>query len=77
MVHNSIQSHVEFLIEQNKIEGFTHVIEYSAYEQLQAKLDEAVKALEFYADESNMTSLTGLPFGKRARQALQKIRGEV
>jgi hypothetical protein len=28
-------------------------------------------ALKFYANEDNMRTLTGLPFGRRAREALQ------
>jgi hypothetical protein len=30
------------------------------------------KTLEFYADEENMHSLTGLPYGRRAREILGK-----
>jgi hypothetical protein len=37
------------------------------------KLAIAVEALEFYADEKNMVSLTGLPFGRRAREALKEV----
>lgn len=29
------------------------------------------EALEFYANEENLRSLTGLPFGRRAREALK------
>jgi hypothetical protein len=30
------------------------------------------KTLKFYADEKNMHSLTGLPYGRRAREVLGK-----
>jgi hypothetical protein len=39
---------------------------------LQAEIKKLREALEFYADEKNMVSLTGLPFGKRAREALKE-----
>lgn len=50
MVHNGIQSHVEFLIERAPIEGFTHVIEKSAVDLMLKDLESMAKALEF-ADE--------------------------
>lgn len=33
-----------------------------------------VEALSFYANEDSMKSLTGLPYGRRAREALAKWR---
>ena len=39
---------------------------------LQAEIKKLREALEFYADEKNMVSLTGLPFGRRAREALKE-----
>ncbi len=49
----------------------------SRLRNLETKLVEAntimelmAKALEFYADEENMRSLTGLPFGRRARETM-------
>jgi hypothetical protein len=41
--------------------------------KLQAEIKKLREALEFYADEKNMVSLTGLPFGRRAREALKEV----
>jgi hypothetical protein len=41
-------------------------------EKLEAENKKLREALEFYADEKNMVSLTGLPFGRRAREALKE-----
>lgn len=35
-----------------------HVIEYSAYEQLQSKFKEAVEVIKFYADKSSYTQIS-------------------
>ena len=40
--------------------------------ELIAEIRRYKEALEWYADESNMKSLTGLPYGRRARAALEK-----
>jgi predicted metal-binding protein len=41
--------------------------------RLQSEIKKLREALEFYADEKNMVSLTGLPFGRRAREALKEV----
>lgn len=38
------------------------------------KLDAALEVIKFYADDSNLKSLTGLPFGRRAREFLEKFK---
>lgn len=59
--------------------GGVHVIEKKAYDELQSKLDIAVEALEFVANDGySSTSEDGVPdrseFWNKARQALEKIR---
>ena len=62
MLQNGIQSHVEFLIEQAPHQGFVHVIEYSAFEQLQKendllkrKLEIALGAIHRYQHDHNFS----------------------
>jgi hypothetical protein len=61
------------------IQNYYHVIEYSAVEQLQAKLDEAVKALDWLLSDSQHADHNcgddRCPVDN-GRKVLQRIRGE-
>lgn len=60
--------------------GEMHVIEYSAYEQLQSKFNEAVEVIKFYSNGGNLNrdiwfdEKLGYFTGKRAREALAELR---
>lgn len=61
--------------------GFTpketdiHVVEYSAYQELEQKLNKAIKALEEAAEYHNTDDVNG-EAGYIAWKALKEIRGE-
>jgi hypothetical protein len=55
----------------------TRFIEYFAYQELKDMCAVLAEALEYYADENTMASLTGLPYGRRARAALIKYKAKI
>jgi hypothetical protein len=55
------------------VEAKSHAQTRVDLEKLEAEIKKLREALEFYADEKNMVSLTGLPFGRRAREALKEV----
>jgi hypothetical protein len=59
------------------ITEIVHVTEHSAYQELKDMCAELAEALEYYADENTMASLTGLPYGRRARAALIKYKAKI
>lgn len=71
IVHNGIQSHVEFLIEMTPTEGFTHVIERKAIDIMLKDMEEMAKALEEIAE---MTYDSNLGWGGHAKEALKNYR---
>lgn len=81
MLQNGITSHVEFLVEQVPVEGFTHVIEHSAYLELQQQLAKA-KAELWVAKDSALRTYDGLAqkadkadeFAKQISQLQQELK---
>ena len=56
-------------LSQERKNRFTEVIEKSAYDDFQSKLDKAIKALEYYSFDND-------EIGAKARQVLKEIEGE-
>jgi hypothetical protein len=57
-------------VQQKNPEKYIHVIEFSAYEELESKIAECVAALEVYA----MTNETFPEYGDVAREVLAKVK---
>ena len=64
---------------RSETKPLVHVIEYSAYEQLQSKFNEAVEVIKFYSNGGNLSrdiwfdEKLGYFTGKRAREFLRSL----